>query len=131
MQFMQYAIDGDRDTMWHTQWKKAKPEPPHHIQVDMKKTMKLSGFSYLPRQDNSTIANIRYYEFHVSNDGENWNKVASGRLIATSDLIKIAFNDAVSVRYFKLVSLSIYNRYKEANASEINVLLCPESVTNS
>ena len=119
------AIDGKHDTFWHTRWRQDVPAHPHSIQVDMKKTMKLKGFTYLPRQDNNSNGNIREYEFYVSTDGKKWEKAASGSFRRQSALHTIEFENEVSARYFKLISLSEVNGAGYTSISEINVLVNP------
>ncbi len=72
------AIDGNANTIWHTQWQAASPPHPHWFVVNLGTTARLGGFRYLPRTGggNGTIALFRFY---VSSDGVNWgNPVASG-----------------------------------------------------
>lgn len=116
------AIDGNQGTYWHTRWQRDIPEHPHFIQVDMKKTMTLKGFTYLPRQDNNSNGNIRNYEFYVSLDGETWDKAAAGSFRRGSGLHTIKLENEVSARYFKLVSLAEVNGADYTSVSEINVL---------
>ncbi len=123
--FGKNAIDGNRSTIWHTRWRQNVTEHPHFIQVDMKKTMKLKGFTYLPRQDNNSNGNIREYEFYISMDGEKWDKAASGLFGRGSGLHTVEFKSEVPARYFKLVSLSEIHGAKFTSASEINVLAAP------
>ena len=68
-----YAIDGDPQTIWHTEWEGESPKHPHEIQIDLGKEMILRGFTYLPRRDmlNGTI---RSFEFYGSRDGKTWGK---------------------------------------------------------
>jgi alpha-L-fucosidase len=48
------------------------------LTVDMGVELAISGFTYLPRQDNSFSGLIHKYVFKVSKDGVNWEKVAEG-----------------------------------------------------
>ena len=71
------AIDGDINTIWHTEWKALNPPPPHTFTVDMGATKTIAGFSYLPRQD-SSHGRIQNWLFDVSADGAVWSRYASG-----------------------------------------------------
>ncbi len=127
-QFGIYAIDGYYDTFWHTRWIDYDThDQPHFIQVDMKKTMPLKGFTYLPRQDGQQNGNIGEYEFYVSQDGQAWEKAASGafryRRRRGGNLQTVEFEKPVSARYFKLVAVSEANGNEFTNASEISVLI--------
>ena len=68
-----HAIDGKPDTFWHTQWSGGAKRPPHEIQIDLGRSQKLAGFTYLPRQ-NQDNGRIGKYEFFVSADGKDWGK---------------------------------------------------------
>jgi beta-galactosidase len=58
------AIDGDRETIWHTQWGSAKPPHPHHIIVDIGGVKNVGGFAYLSRRGNSP-AKIREFRLYL------------------------------------------------------------------
>lgn len=116
------TIDGDSRTIWHTRWQDDIPPHPHFIQSDMKETIEIEAFTYLPRQDGLENGNIKDYEFYISLDGNQWDKVASGSFARGSDVKKIVFESAVTARYFKLVSLSEINGRDFTSAAEINAI---------
>src|ERR1043165_7204681 len=73
------AVDGDPNTLWHTQWQDAAPECPHEIVIELAATSTLKGFTYLPRQDDRLHGMIKGYEFYISNDGQDFGQpVAKG-----------------------------------------------------
>jgi hypothetical protein len=119
------AIDGNPATMWHTQWCTSAPATPHEIQIDLGASYTISGFQYLPRQDQYFNGNIRNYEFYVSSDGVNWGTpVSTGTLItSTSDKTQkqVTFT-GVTGRYVRLRALTEVNGGPWTNAAEINVL---------
>ena len=45
------ALDGKKDTFWHTQWSSAAPPYPHTIVIDLGAERTLTAFQYLERQD--------------------------------------------------------------------------------
>ena len=65
------AVDGDVNTIWHTQWAAANPLPPHSFVVDLGTSQTIGGFKYMQRPGggNGTFAN---YAFYGSNDGVTW-----------------------------------------------------------
>jgi hypothetical protein len=119
------AIDGNPATMWHTQFCNSAPATPHEIQIDLGASYTISGFQYLPRQDQYFNGNIRNYEFYVSSDGVNWGTpVSTGTLIAsTSDKAQkqVTFT-GVTGRYVRLRALTEVNGGPWTSAAEINVL---------
>ena len=57
------AFDGDRETIWHTQWGSAKPLHPHALVIDLGEEVTIGGFLYQPRQGGSPgkIKDFRFY----------------------------------------------------------------------
>ena len=41
------AVDGDPNTIWHTQWQDATPECPHEIVIELTPATTIKGFTYL------------------------------------------------------------------------------------
>ncbi len=61
------AIDGQTANHWHTQWQSATPKHPHRLAIDLGKEQTVTGFRYVPRQ-NDTRGWIKEYRFYVGND---------------------------------------------------------------
>jgi beta-galactosidase len=57
------ALDGDRDTFWHTLWSAPHPKHPHTVVIDLGAEQELSGVRLLPRQDSDhgRIKDFRLY----------------------------------------------------------------------
>ncbi|ATL46981.1 sialidase [Chitinophaga caeni] len=73
-----HAFDDDPATFWTTQWKGAKPGPPHHITINMNADEKVHGFKFIGRIDNKTgevrtTGNPRDIIVETSMDGSTWN----------------------------------------------------------
>ncbi|KJF41723.1 discoidin domain-containing protein [Draconibacterium sediminis] len=116
------AFDENESTMWHTQWNVTpKPDYPHTLVIDMHNTITLQGFGYLPRQDNQWNGTIKAYEFYVSTDNSNWEKVASGSWDQTKKNKEVYFSSPVEARYIKLVGLNEVNGLAFASCAELSV----------
>lgn len=111
-----YAIDGNPNTMWHTQYSGSVAPAPHHITIDMGKTECIKGFLVTPRMDSSTNGLIRKYEFLVSDDGKNWTSVSSGDWMPYCTEVDFAKKEC---RYIKLIS----KEGTYASVAELNVVL--------
>lgn len=116
------AIDGDRETLWHTAWSQVEPDPnyPHFITLDLGQTYRVDGLRYLPRQT-GVNGRIKGYQVFVSADGQTWGEpVASGQFPDTTQEQELTFA-ATSGRFVKLVALSSLNGGPWAAAAELNV----------
>ena len=117
------AIDGDPNTVWHTQWQDANPPQPHEIIIELTPPSTIKGFTYLPRQDDSENGMIKDYEFYVSDDGTDFGQpVKSGTFENSKDKQTVTF-DAKKCRFIKLKSLSEVNDQTWTSAAEIGVVL--------
>src|SRR5271157_3320556 len=73
------AMDGNPDTMWHTDCNFYETAPPHEILVDLGAAYQIAGFTYLPRHDCSN-GSIGRYECYVGSNAGNLGKpVAAGK----------------------------------------------------
>jgi alpha-L-fucosidase len=118
------AIDGDSSTIWHTRWN-ADQKQPHTITVDMGKTHRIAGFTYLPRQDGLLNGVVEKYRFETSVDGANWmTNIADGSFANIQNnpsLQEVSFAP-VSARYFRFTSLQAIWNSGWTSAAEISVL---------
>jgi hypothetical protein len=116
------AFDGYPSTLWHTEWWRANPPPPHEIQIDLGTQYNLTGFRYLPRQDGSANGRIGQYEFYVSADGVNWGSpVASGVFANDSKEKEVSFTPAAG-QFVRLRALSEVNGRPWTSAAEISLI---------
>lgn len=115
------VIDGDENTIWHTQWYAANPKHPHEIVLDLGKTYDVQQLSYLPRQDGCENGMIADYQVYVSQDGANW-----GAPVATGDWTDSLSRKDVPLstktgRFVKLLATSEVNRNIWSSAAELNI----------
>jgi beta-galactosidase len=116
------AIDGKPDTFWHTQWSGGAKRPPHEIQIDLGRTQKMAGFTYLPRQ-NQNNGRIGKYEFFVSADGKDWGKaVATGDFPNSTRLQTVKFQVPVEGRFVRLVALSEVQDREWTSVAELDIV---------
>lgn len=117
------AVDGNPDTIWHTQWQEASPAHPHEIIIEMSEPAMIKGFTYLPRRDDGDNGTIKDYEFYVSDDGKEFGgPVKKGTFASGKDKKVITF-EPKKCRYFKLQALSEVNGEAWTSAAEIGIVL--------
>ncbi|MGH8792930.1 MAG: discoidin domain-containing protein [Stackebrandtia sp.] len=102
-----YAVDGDVRTLWHSDPGDADDpadpaDPfPHNLTVDLGADRTLSGVRYVPRVDGGFNGLVVDYTVHASQDGENFEPVASGTW-ERSPVPKDIELDGISARYLRL-----------------------------
>lgn len=122
------VFDGSTSTYWGTDYSSTNPACPHEIQIDMGANYTISGFSYLPRQDNPN-GRIAKYEFYVSVDGTNWTLTNSGTWPNSTTEQAPNFTQNYTVRYVRLKALSEVNGNKWTTVAELKVKIAYEPST--
>jgi beta-galactosidase len=103
------AIDGSRNTLWHTPWGDNVTEHPHELVIDLAKSYTISGFTALPRSDGNN-GSIKAYELYLSSNGQDWGEpVSSGELPASAKHCTVRFEQNAKGRYVKLIALSAHS----------------------
>ena len=116
------SFDGDPASFWHTQWREAGPPPPHEIQIDLGAVHRISGFRYLPRQDEFDVGNLGQYEFYLSADGSNWGEpLATGEFENTRTEKEVTF-PSTRARYIRLRGLTDASGGRHCNIAELNLI---------
>jgi len=116
------AVDGNTNTIWHTQWQDANPEHPHEIVIQLSEPATIKGFTYLPRQDDSENGTIKDYEFFVSEDGKEFGQPVKKGAFAGGKECKTVSFEPRKCRYIKLRALSEINDEAWTSAAEIGVV---------
>jgi len=123
------AVDGDPNTIWHTEYQANKPGPPHEIVIELVPPSEIKGFAYLSRQDGSENGCIKDFEFYVSNDGMNFGELLKHGEFKPGKEEKIETFQPVKCRFIKLKALSEMNGGPWTSAAEIRVIQMGEDAT--
>lgn len=94
------AIDGNPDTIWHTDWN--DNTPPHWLNLDLKETRTITGLHYVPRQSGSN-GRPTAYEVQISQDGKEYTTVKTGSMANTAAAKDIVLDAPVSARHVRFV----------------------------
>ena len=140
-----YAIDGDLNTLWHSDWTGGRPDnfskdgaidgekPPYMLTIDLGKVVDgVSRFVYTPRiysSSNVSTMNgiVTEYEIYVSQDNINWTEAARGEWLydenAPDSAERYASFDPVSARYVRLAARDCLHSTGgyAASAAEVNI----------
>jgi hypothetical protein len=118
------AIDGNPNTIWHTEWKNKKPSHPHELVIDFGQSEHVEAITYLPRpQGDGDNGNVKAYQIFLGMDLNSLNLVASGEF---QDSIehnrKVIPVPSTEARYLRFVALSETNGKSYTSAAEIGIL---------
>jgi alkaline phosphatase D len=117
----QAVLDGNPNTIWHTQWITVKDPYPHYIVIDMGQEQPLDGFAMLPRQGQAA-GRIKGYEIYLATERDQWgDAVATGHFEDNQQLQLVAL-DRTRARYLKLVAASAFSDRPSATIAEIFAL---------
>ena len=132
------AIDGNTNTIWHTEWDNSDPPHPHYIEIDLGQTEEVTGFIYTPR-DNNGNGTIDGYKIYVETNslsnalGSNPinDNVLNGRTPVASGNFDysnyseqtITFASSKQGRYVTLVSYSALGSKVWASAAEVTPIV--------
>ena len=116
------AVDGDSSTFWHTQWQDANPEHPHEIIIELSRSCRISGFTYLPRQDDEVNGTIKDYEFYVSGDGKDFGQPVKKGAFGEGKEKKTVTFEPKQCHFIKLKALSEINGQPWTSAAEVGVV---------
>jgi len=109
------AMDGNPGTFWFSIWRGAVTTLPHEFVVDLGEPRTITGFTYLPRTDNTKNGNIKDYEVYLSDNPDESKPLAKGTPIAEGTFENevgesvVLFEAPVKGRYFRLRALSNIN----------------------
>jgi hypothetical protein len=123
-----YAVDGNPNTIWHTQWRGASPPHPHEIILQLNPPCKIKGLTYLPRQKGN-IGTIESYAIYLSAEGKEFGQpVKKGEFFPYGTDKRIVLFDPTQCAFIKLVALSEMNGRAYTSAAEIGVIQEDEQV---
>ena len=118
----QKVLDGDNNSIWHTQFNPSNTAQPHQITIDMKTARFVNGLTYLPRQDGNSNGNIGQHKIYCSVDGTNFGDPLVIGTYRNDNLLKTSVFRASNCRYVRLTTQSEVNGNPWASAAEINIL---------
>ncbi len=123
--FAQYAIDGDPDTIWHSQFTPTPTSHPHQLVIDLGSVREVTGLRYLARQDSGWNGAFGKTEVRVAPIAEALDDAAvaaSVEFTKTKDVQPVDFDVPQSGRYVHVRILSEVNNGRWASAADIGVV---------
>lgn len=113
-------FDGNPSTVWHQSNKKM----PVDLIVDLGATYDVSGFKYLPDQGRWSSGIITTYQFHVSENNNDWKLVCEGEFsnIKNKPLLQIINFAPATTRYIRLRAVKNTRDDEVAGYAEVDVV---------
>ena len=116
------AIDGDPESFWHTRWTPTVDPLPHHLTIDLGRSVTLKGVTYLPRQDQAN-GRIGRCEVYTSLAADQWGTPAATVKWSNTDQRQtVRFAQPTPARYLKLIIRSEVAGQAFASIAELDVL---------
>lgn len=109
------AVDGNLDTMWHTEWAPTLVKHPHELTVDLGQSVMLSGVTITPRRDMGS-GRIKAGELYAGDDKDNLELVTT---FSAMDIV------TVPVEYYK----ARYIMIKALEGSDANTAIAEVDVS--
>ena len=115
------ALDGNPNTMWHTEFGGRDLPGPHHITLDLGKAYEITGFSYLPRPGGGN-GTIGQFECFVSDNAKDLGSpILASQFTEASAENVVLFPAPVTGRYFRLRALTEVNGRPWASIAELRL----------
>jgi len=123
------AMDGNVQTMWHTQWRHALPLFPHTLTLDLTAEHEISGFKITPRTDNWNGVIQRYEVFFGNDAKQSAEPILQGEFPREQTPQNVLFDEPLKGRFFTIKVLSGHGTDSYASIAELE-LFCDTAVFN-
>ena len=114
-------VDGDLNTIWHSQYGVTLTKYPHSLTVDLGRTVAAEGVSIWQRPY-GVNGNVKDFRFEVSEDGKTWNQVVAGAMKGGPGEQRFKFAKALRVKYWRFTGLNEHNGNEFASLAEISLV---------
>lgn len=123
------VLDGDPETMWHTEFGERQPGYPHELVVEFPQPVTMLGCTLLPRQDRNRNGLIKDFAIYVSDDGKTWRSpVAKGAFEKGHARKTVKFAQVAKGKYLRFVALSALDgKLPFAALAELEIIEPPAS----
>jgi beta-galactosidase len=118
----QHILDGNTNTIWHSQYGPTKVPSPHFVTVDMGAPLAIKAITLTPRPDGNN-GRLRDFDLYLSNDANNFGAPALSGTLRNQDTIQ-TLNLAVprTARFIKLVWKSEYSGQDFGSLAELDIV---------
>ena len=114
-------VDGDVNTIWHSQYGVTLTKYPHSLTVDLGRTVDAEGVSIWQRPY-GVNGNVKDFKFEVSEDGKTWNTVVAGAMKGGSGEQRFKFAKSLRVKFWRFTGLNEHNGNEFASLGEVSLI---------
>ena len=114
-------VDGDVNTIWHSQYGVTLTKYPHSVTVDLGRTVDAEGVSIWQRPY-GVNGNVKDFRFEVSEDGKTWNTVVAGAMKGGSGEQRFKFAKSLRVKFWRFTGLNEHNGNEFASLAEVSLI---------
>ncbi len=125
----EFAIDGNRATIWHTAWSPTVKPLPHWLQIDLREPRRVEGVRCVPRADYAR-GRIAGYKIMVSEDASIWHEVAVGDWSNNSEAKEILISLNHHVQFVRLVAESDADERGIASLAEFEIVMGEDEINS-
>jgi len=116
------AMDGNRDTIWHSQWQGKVMPLPHTLSIDLTDEYEIKGLVLTPREGGFNGV-IHQFELFVSNDEKEPGKpVFRGELPKSQQPQTVRLDNPIKGRYLTIKVLSEHGSNTFASLAELELI---------
>lgn len=118
----EHLVDGDLNTIWHTQYGVTMGNFPHSVAIELTKSETLKGLRVWGRRNGGVNGRVKDCFVEVSTDGKSWTKCAETTLRNTEEAQEIRFKAPVAAKYYRFTALNNHYGNDYASMAEIEVI---------
>lgn len=120
-----HVIDGDKGTIWHSDWSDSSEVLPQTLTFTFKEPVNIERMSYLPRQDGSNNGSVKTYDIYITDEDGNEEKVVEDGSFKNDKMNKMIRFDPVVAKEVRFVVTGSYGDTEDAHASAAEVAFFP------
>ncbi len=116
------VLDGDPATIWHTQWKTARPSHPHQLVIDLGRPTRIGGALLLPRQ-NETAGRTSSCSLAFAETLGDWTTALADQPLPDGPTPQtLHLTEPVTARYVRFVAHRAHQARPSTTLAEFHLL---------
>ena len=117
----EFMIDGNPDTIWHSQYGTTVGSFPHSVTFKFEKPRKIKGFTFTGRRV-GVNGRVKNFTLETSMDGENWSLVFDGVLANTEMPQTAVLAEPVEAMFWRFTAKNNHYGDDFASMAEIEIV---------